>query len=853
MSHKEKISSSNKTVYFLILSAGLFVALAILYGLFVGLRINFLYTTLFDASLEIKNNLFKARIEFLKNLDNPSQAAINQARTYLDIAEFNTHIILEEKERMNIVSLPLNAASLSLEVQKLQVLLLGYRELSSKISPKNSTNALKLRSEWETLYSNLEEQSNNVERELQVILGTYVKIFRINQFALITASLMLCIISIIVFYRSQKQKAVLLRKIEDTSINIEKKTRRTTKVEEALQESQRKLNTLIQNLPGMVYRCKVGQVWELDYVSDRCLHVTGYKAEDLINNKTVSYYDLINPEDKKKILEQIQQAVEEKKRYQLVYRIKTAGGYEKWIWEEGVEIFSEKDDELIALEGFITDITEQKTVEDQLSLQGAALEAAANGIVITDKEGNLLWANSAFAKMTGYSVKEMIGTKLNALKSGMHNDSYYAYMWSKINSGELWRGEIINKRKDGSLYTEEMTITPIKNTAGEIIYFVAIKQDITERKKAEEALGESELRFRGLYENATIGIYRTTPDGQILMANPTLLKIAGYESLDEIAKIGASNMYADATTRDIFQHELEERGKIFGFESKWKKKDGTIIYTRESARAVKDDDGNILYYEGTIEDISDKKKIEEDLIEAKDRAEQSDRLKSEFLAQMSHEIRTPLNVILSFTGMMKDELQDKVDDELADGFNVIETEGKRIMRTVELILNMSELQTGSYSYRPKRIDIFKDVIQKLHHNLQIIANQKKISFELHNNNTETMIEGDEYSINQIFLHLIENAIKYTLKGKVEITINRDPRNNLYVDVADTGIGIADEYMPLLFTPFTREEKGYTRNFEGNGLGLALVKKYCELNGADIKVTSTKGKGTTFRVTFPNSN
>lgn len=853
MSHKEKISSSNKSVYFLILSAGLFVALAILYGLFVGLRINFLYTTLLDASLEIKNNISKARVEFLKNPDNPSQAAINHARTYLDLAEFNAHVILEEKERLNIVSIPLNATALSLEVQKLQVLLAGYRDFSSKINSKNSTNALKLRSEWETIYTNLEEQSNNVEKELRIVLGSYVKIFRINQFALIIASLALCIISIIVFYRSEKQKAVLLRKIEDTSLNIEKKTRRTTKVEEALQESQRKLNTLIQNLPGMVYRCKVGQVWELDYVSDRCLNVTGYKADDLIHNKAVSYYDLINPEDKNKILEQIQQAVEEKKPYQLVYRIKTAGGYEKWIWEEGVAIFSEGDDELIALEGFITDITEQKTVEDQLSLQSAALEAAANGIVITDKEGNLLWANSAFAKMTGYSIKEMIGTKLNALKSGLHTDNFYAYMWSKINSGELWRGEIINKRKDGSLYNEEMTITPIKNTGGEIIYFVAIKQDITERKKAEEALGESELRFRGLYENATIGIYRTTPDGKVLMANPTLLKISGYESVDELSQIGANNIYADTTTRDVFQRELEERGKIFGFESKWKKKDGTIIYTRESARAVKDDDGNILFYEGTIEDISDKKKIEEALIEAKDRAEQSDRLKSEFLAQMSHEIRTPLNVILSFTGMMKDELQDKVDEELADGFNVIETEGKRIMRTVELILNMSELQTGSYSYRPKRIDIFKDVLQKLHHNLQIIANQKKISFQLHNSNTETMIEGDEYSINQIFLHLIENALKYTLKGKVEIIINRDPRNNLYVDIADTGIGIADEYMPLLFTPFTREEKGYTRNFEGNGLGLALVKKYCELNGADIKVTSTKGKGTTFRVTFPNQN
>jgi signal transduction histidine kinase len=203
--------------------------------------------------------------------------------------------------------------------------------------------------------------------------------------------------------------------------------------------------------------------------------------------------------------------------------------------------------------------------------------------------------------------------------------------------------------------------------------------------------------------------------------------------------------------------------------------------------------------------------------------------------------------------MMKDELQGIVDEELSKGFDVINEEGKRIMRTVELILNMSELQTGSYSYRAKHMDLLNDVIKKQYKTFQSIAETKKIIFNINNTGVNTTIEADEYSTNQIFHHLIDNAIKYTHKGKVEITINRTPRNNLYVDVADTGIGIAEEYLPMLFTPFSREEQGYTRNFEGNGLALALVKKYCELNGAEIKVSSIKGKGTTFRVTFPNND
>lgn len=852
MGHKEKISSSNKIVYILILSAGLVMALTVLFSLFMGLRTNFFYSTLLNSAFEIKSNILKARMEFIKNIEQPSQETVKSALEYLEFVEYNAVLVLEQKDATNILPIPIDNQALKNSVQKLQVLLFDYRALSLKISSKdkNATNT-GLRIEWEKLFNQIENKSNQIEKEIHIIVKAQVNNFRITQFVLIGISLILSFSTALILYRSEKIRVAFIRKIENANLNLEKGLRKTTRVEEALQKSQRQLDTLIQNLPGMVYRCRLDSPWDFEFVSDKCLIITGYKAADFMSGKSVLYYDLIHPDDKKKTLAQVRNAVEERKPYQLVYRIKTTGGYEKWVWEQGVGIFSEKEDELVALEGFIIDITEQKTGEDQISLQSNALEAAANSIVISDTEGKVIWVNSAFTKLTGYTSSEIFGKSLSILKSGVHPQSYYEYIEHTVKTGEIFRGEIINKRKDGSLYTEEFTITPVKNLSNEIIYYVEIKQDVTERKKAEEALRESELRFRGLYENATIGIYRTTQEGKILMANPTLLKILGYDSFEEVANLAAIETYVDPKTREFFKNELEQYGKIFGFETKWRKKDGSIIFVRESARAVKDDEGNISYYEGTLEDIDDKKRIEEALVEAKEHAEQSDKLKSEFLAQMSHEIRTPLNVILSFTGMMKDELQDQVDDELKNAFDVIEDEGRRIMRTVELILNMSELQTGSYSFRSKKIDLLKDVLQKSHKSFQKIAEKKKILFGLYNNSPDTMIDADEYSINQVFHHLIENAIKYTSTGKVDITIGRDPRNNLYVDVIDTGIGIGSEFLPKLFSPFTREEQGYTRNFEGNGLGLALAKKYCDLNGADIKVTSVKGKGTTFRVTLPN--
>ncbi len=854
MGHKEKISSSSKGNYFLILGAGFLMAVTILFSLFMGLRTNFLYTTLLDSVFEIKSNVLNAHLAFTKYLSSPTDEWMRRGIESIDFVEYNANIILQQKEETNILPIPGNYMILKTDIQKLQVLISDYRAICWDLTKESSSRSdREFISKWENQFHKIETHNALLENEINSIIKSQLYNFRLTQFILIALALLFSIVTMFILYRSEKNRSKFIRRIEDANENLEKGLRKTTRVEEALQHSRRQLDTLINNLPGMVYRTRCDSSWAFEYVSDKCLPLTGYSPADLINSKVISYYDLIHPEDRKKIKEQIQRAIEEKKPYQLVYRITTSTEYEKWVWEQGVGIFSDEEDDLKALEGFVIDITEQKAVEDQLEVQSNALEAAANGIVIMDTEGKVVWCNSAFTNLTGYTLPELMGKDLTILNAAPFPQEIYEYMWNTATSGSVWRGELLNKKKDGTFYYEEMSITPIKNSFAQIKYFVSIKQDITERKKAEEALRESELRFRGLYENATIGIYRSSPEGKILMANPTLLRISGYDSFEEISNLPAEQAYANSATRSLFLNELAQKGSVYGFESEWRKKDRSIIYVRESARAVKDQNGNALYYEGTVEDISDKKKTEEALIEAKEHAEQSDNLKSEFLAQMSHEIRTPLNVILSFTGLMKDELQDKVDDEMKNAFDVIDEEGKRIMRTVELILNMSELQTGSYEYRSKQFDLFKEVLQKAHKGFRVIADKKKILFGLYNNCGDAVIKADEYSVNQIFNHLIDNAFKYTQKGKVDIVLGRDPSNNIYVDIIDTGIGIADEFLPNLFLPFTREEKGYTRNYEGNGLGLALVKKYCDLNGAEIKVTSAKGKGTTFRLMFPNPN
>jgi signal transduction histidine kinase len=248
-------------------------------------------------------------------------------------------------------------------------------------------------------------------------------------------------------------------------------------------------------------------------------------------------------------------------------------------------------------------------------------------------------------------------------------------------------------------------------------------------------------------------------------------------------------------------------------------------------------------------DITERKKAEFELIKAKEEAEKSNKLKSEFLAQMSHEIRSPINIILSFTSLLKEEVKGKLPQEMDICFDSIDSGGKRIIRTIDQILNMSEIQTGSFESTITEIDLIKDILSNCITEFRTPARLKGLELKFKADVESAQIKGDSYSINQIFTNLIDNAIKYTHNGEVEVALSKPDGKSICVDVRDTGIGISEEYLPDLFKPFSQEESGYTRRFEGNGLGLALVKKYVEINNADIIVESTKGRGSMFRVIF----
>jgi PAS domain S-box-containing protein len=334
---------------------------------------------------------------------------------------------------------------------------------------------------------------------------------------------------------------------------------------------------------------------------------------------------------------------------------------------------------------------------------------------------------------------------------------------------------------------------------------------------------------------------------RIEMIRGAITPLLGYTEKELIGKpmsFLVENYDADVDAAK--ETELNELGESSLFYYYAKSKEGRQVPMNFTFAPIMDEQV-ITGYIGIGRDFTERKQIESELIQAKKDAENSNRLKTEFLAQMSHEIRTPLNIVVNYAHLLEDELKSSNNESVNSAITAIGNASDRIVRTVDLVLNMSEIQLGIYESDPREFDLYADVMQKLIMKYKKKAEEKGLEFNVVNKIKETKIIADEYSIEEIFSNLLDNAIKFTESGLIEIIITGDKYNRIQVEVVDTGIGIDRNYIKHLYEPFTQELHGYSRKYEGNGLGLSVVKKFCDLNKATIQVDTEKNVGTTFRV------
>ena len=468
---------------------------------------------------------------------------------------------------------------------------------------------------------------------------------------------------------------------------------------------------------------------------------------------------------------------------------------------------------------------------------------AVDIIYIKNTDREYVSVNNSFLQLYNLKLEDVIGENDKSL------NTYVDISLVENTDNKVLLGETINNTVEINIDDKKTILNEIKSPLfdnnGKVIGIFGIGRDVTEKE-----MHKTELRkLSKAVEQSPSGIVITDEKGYIQYVNSRFTKITGYTEEDLIGSL-------PKLTEDNEEYRKIwvsiKPGEMWNGEVYDRKKNGEFYWGLLAIAPITDQNNVVAGFVGVLEDTTEKKNFEKELIEAKEEAIKADKLKSEFLAQMSHEIRTPINAILSFSGLLRDELQDKIDADYRTVFDFMELSGKRIIRTIDLLLNMSELQTGSFKVSPKKFDIQKRVLDYVYHENINEAKKKKLKFEVENRLTENELFADEYSTQQILSVLTENAVKFTEEGEVQIVVYKNQQNKVVFEVRDTGIGISEEYMSNLFVPFSQEEQGYCRRFEGNGLGLAIAKRYCDLNKAEIKVKSKKGSGTTFKIVFPNN-
>ncbi|MCP4750724.1 MAG: response regulator [Proteobacteria bacterium] len=391
-------------------------------------------------------------------------------------------------------------------------------------------------------------------------------------------------------------------------------------------------------------------------------------------------------------------------------------------------------------------------------------------------------------------------------------------------------------------YTQELDIAR-NDEIGHLAHdFNKMRENL---KDSFETIDKQKELYQSIFENAIEGIFQTSRDGTVLRTNQAFAEILGYDSPEEMEATVPNitrRFYVNPSDGQTFTELLEKNGFVREFETRLKRKDGKIVTVLINAQVIYDETRKLRFYQGMMEDVTERKRIEEYKI-AKEAAEESNRIKSEFLANMSHELRTPLNAILGFSQIMSHDRALNADQK--DNLQIINRSGEHLLTLINDILDMSKIEAGQVSLDEKDFDLYQ-VLNDLQDIFKIKADNKGIEIAFEREPTlPQFVRTDETKLRQVLVNLISNAVKFTRKGSVNVRVSTIEASQLRFDIEDTGPGIAPDDLERLFDPFAQTQTGRDSH-EGTGLGLSISRKFVNLMGGDISVKSKTGRGSVFR-------
>jgi PAS domain S-box-containing protein len=502
------------------------------------------------------------------------------------------------------------------------------------------------------------------------------------------------------------------------------------------------------------------------------------------------------------------------------------------------------------------DISKRKRAEESVRLLGSAVEQSKESILITDAQLDLpgpkiIFVNPAFTKMTGYTAEESIGKTPRILQGQRTDRTVLNRLRQNLEHGETFAGEAINYRKDGTEFDLEWQIAPLRNASGKITNFVAIQRDITERKRADVALHDAEAKYRGVFENAIEGIYQSTPDGHYLAVNEALVKIYGYENPEEMINDVSdiqNQIYVNPAFREQFKQEIESAGFVRSLEYQVRRRDGSTLWISESARAVRNPDGTVHHYEGFIEDIDLRKKLEGQLMQS-----QKMETVGKLAGGIAHEFNSILTAIIGQSELMLGDLPPE---------NPLVKSAVEIRKAAEraAVLTRQLLAYGRKQIlQPEILDLNAVVTGMESVLLHLMGRSVEVRFN-HAARLKS-VKADVGQIEQVIVNIAMNAAEAMPNGgklmleTANVTLDAgyvgsfpELKAGEYVmlSISDTGAGMSEETKARLFEPFFTT-KGVGK---GTGLGLATCHGIIKQSGGHIAVYSELGRGTTFKIYLP---
>jgi PAS domain S-box-containing protein len=658
-------------------------------------------------------------------------------------------------------------------------------------------------------------------------------------------------------------------------------------IEEKIREKDIQFRKLSSEVPDLIFQFtrKLDGSYFVPIASEGIINIFGCKPEDVTDNFE-PIARVIHPDDAERVIREIEYSAEHLTYFTCEFRVQIPGRELQWIYSKSTP--EKLPDGSITWYGFNANITERKLVEEKLRRLSQAVEQSPVSVVVTSMDGIIEYVNPKFSELTGYSLEEALGRKTSLLKSGEQSDDVYQDLWSTITAGKIWQGEFHNKKKNGELFWEWATISPILDEQGKTTHYLAVKEDVTDRKLAVKEL----LKFSKVVEQSPNMIVIIGLDSMIEYVNPAFTTVTGYNP-EDIVGTYYSVLKSDEDDKEYEKlKETIQSGEAWHGELIDKKKNGEYYWQSISINPILNETGEITHYVSIMQDISSRKRVEneiydlninleqkvnertselmitneilmneiitrkkneEELKKSRQEAEEANRAKSDFLSRMSHELRTPLNSILGFAQLF--EMGDLSANQ-RKGVGHILKSGRHLLRLINEVLDIAKIESGKVTLSMELVKV-KEVINEAIDLVRPLTNESQISIEYKEQPSDNLfVKADKQRLVQVLVNLLNNGIKYNKKGgsvKINTVLLSDDlkKENARILIQDTGIGIAQEDLEKLFTPFLRFGEEML-NTEGTGLGLSIAKELMTVMGGAIGVSSTIGEGSTFWIELPCS-